>query len=131
MGKGYPRQFTVIMTYECNLNCSFCYSMHQAAQNPGYSNNEMFETILQWMDGKTSKRVSLFRWRAHDPSQFTNYITKLNSLGYQVYFATNVSYNKDVAERFRDTDVLSMTLSIPGDDEITEKRRCGNKKEHR
>ena len=41
MGKSYPRQLTVIMTYECNLNCSFCYSMQQAAQEPGYLDNKI------------------------------------------------------------------------------------------
>jgi MoaA/NifB/PqqE/SkfB family radical SAM enzyme len=124
MGKSYPRQLTVIMTYECNLNCSFCYSMKQAAQEPGYLNNEMFETILRWMDGKNLKRVSLFGGEPTIHPDFINYIRKLNSLGYQVYFATNVLYNKDVAEGLRNTDVLSMTLSIPGDNECSEKRRA-------
>ena len=123
MGERYPRELTVIMTYECNLNCSFCYSMHQAAQNPGYLNNEMFETILQWMDGKNFKRISLFGGEPTIHPKFINYITKLNSLGYQVYFATNVLYNKDVAEGLQDADVLSMTLSIPGDNECSEKRK--------
>ena len=124
LGKIYPRQLTLIMTYECNLNCSFCYSLHQAAQNPGYLSNEMFEIILQWMDGKNFKRISLFGGEPTIHHEFINYIKKLNSLGYQVYFATNVLYGKDVAERLRDTDVLSMTLSIPGDSECSEKRKA-------
>ncbi|MBW2003520.1 MAG: radical SAM protein [Deltaproteobacteria bacterium] len=109
----YPRQLTIVMTYECNLNCRYCFSKGLSLTEPGYLDNDVFERIIEWMDGKEFKHVSLFGGEPTLHPDFINYIIRLNNLGYRVYFATNGLYSEKVAEGLNETDSLKATFNIP------------------
>jgi MoaA/NifB/PqqE/SkfB family radical SAM enzyme len=114
LNKIYPRQLNVIMTYNCNLSCNFCFSNELSEKEPGYLDQNTLERILAWMEGKDFKQVSLFGGEPTIHPDFIGYIKRLNALGYRVYFASNGLYSEDVMNGLNDTDVLKVTFNIPG-----------------
>jgi MoaA/NifB/PqqE/SkfB family radical SAM enzyme len=110
----YPRQLTIIMTYNCNMSCEFCFSGRLSEKEPGYLRHELFERILSWMDGKGFRNISFFGGEPTIHPEFISYLRRANALGYRTYFATNGLFSGEVLEGLNDTDVLKVTFNMPG-----------------
>ncbi|MEN6317845.1 MAG: radical SAM protein [Syntrophaceae bacterium] len=122
MDNMFPRQLTIVMTYDCNLNCNYCFSKSLAETEPGYLDSDVFERIISWMDGKGFRRVSLFGGEPTIHPDFIQYLKRLNNLEYGVYFSTNGLYSDDVAYGLNEAELLKVSFSISTSGAYTERQ---------
>ncbi|MCP3921599.1 MAG: radical SAM protein [Desulfobacterales bacterium] len=111
--KMFPRQLTIILSYNCNLNCDFCFSNTLEKNDPGNIDYDFFFSILDWMEDKNFKNVCLFGGEPTIHPNFLIFSKILREKGYGVYFATNGLYNNEVAKGLHSIDFLKATFNIP------------------
>ena len=119
----FPRQLIIVLTYHCNLNCSFCFSKTLQNTEPDYLTEEMLEKILAWMKGKGFKRVCLFGGEPSIHPKFIHILNRFQRSGYEVYFASNGLYSETVAEKLKQTQILKITLNVLAEKTYTSEQR--------
>jgi radical SAM protein with 4Fe4S-binding SPASM domain len=109
----FPRQLTIVLTYHCNRNCNYCFSLDMKEAEPGYLSDELLDIILEWVDDNEIKQVSFFGGEPTLHPRFSDIMQTFKERGYDVYFPTNGLYSDEVARSLADSDVLKVTFNIP------------------
>jgi len=109
----FPRQLTVVLSYQCNRSCDFCFSGELEKNDPGRIDRTFFSRVLDWLEGKGFKNISLFGGEPTIHPEFIEFAGELNRRGYGVYFATNGLYSQKVSKALQDVDFLKATFNIP------------------
>ncbi len=87
--KRYPKQITIVPSYQCNLHCDYCFTHRLAVEYPHDMAFETFTAVLDTVRAKGIKRVSFF---GGEPTLFEHLFDFIDEVGKrELYFslATN------------------------------------------
>lgn len=128
----------IVVTYQCNLRCSYCYQDDVLSTHPpGWETrvltrqlvDDLYDAILSAEDilSHTGSYIVLY---GGEPFLFQNreiveYILKRGKdLGYTFRAITNGTQVEAFVEMFREYDVRSLSITLDGPKDIHNSRRC-------
>jgi MoaA/NifB/PqqE/SkfB family radical SAM enzyme/Sec-independent protein translocase protein TatA len=116
----FPSQLTVVPTFQCNMNCSYCFNREAISENAPIMNIDLYKTILKNLRAEGTKVVNLFGGEPSIVPDIDRYVQEIIASDMQYYFATNGTVELDTFKKLITPKALqSVTFHIQEDNEYS------------
>jgi MoaA/NifB/PqqE/SkfB family radical SAM enzyme len=117
--KKQKRQITLIPTFRCTMQCSYCVNKDLFYQD---LTGEGFNEIFSWLENNGCDLVS---FSGGEPTVYWNFCEIISLLikRYEIYFATNFLFGAEVRDVLTQDRVSSLTVHLLHPTEYTEEQK--------
>lgn len=108
----HPPQITLVPTYRCNANCSYCYaSIHRSALAPLLT-MELFKQVLNHAVQLGYRRMGFTGGEPTLHPQFKEFISAVRDRGLSLFFATNGTFQAELIDHLDPSLTGTITVHL-------------------
>ena len=112
-------QITVVLNYECNKHCSYCFSSEMGRRLPQPLTRQRFFQTLDWAQRAGASRIAVTGGEPTLHPEFPSFMTELRSRNFTTCFSTNGCGPSSAFECLSKDFVDALTFHILDGDEYS------------
>ena len=105
----YPRQMILALTFDCNLNCSYCYAKDHSEP---VMEDSTFLNIIEWMQQNSCHRISFTGGEPTCHPHFSEYLELAKTKGFEIYFSSNGIFSQDICKKIAAIKPLNVGIHL-------------------
>ncbi len=116
----YRRQLMLALTYECNIQCSYCYAINMKKGAPPFLKIEDFKKVLDWGLKQELEFISFTGGEPTVHPYFTEIVKLLENKPISCYFSTNNLFSDEILQALYSEKIVNINVHINNREFYTE-----------